>query len=120
MGESRQCIHRFSVEQDIELSKLRQAVAIHMVVERGIAFRDALQLVVEINYNLSQWQHEVKVHTISTDILLLEQFASLVETEFHYRTDIVGIGDYRRLDIRLLNVVYHRGIGQSRWIMHFF
>ena len=93
MGQRGEGIHRFSVEQDIELRQLGRTETADMIVERGIALRDALQLVVEIDHNLSQGEHEVKLDAITTDILLIDKFSALIQTEGHDRSDIVSCRD---------------------------
>ena len=118
MGQRRQGINRLAVQQDVQLDKPRRAERVDVVVERGIALRYRLQLVVEVNDNLAKRQHEVQLHTIAADILLVYQFAALVETECHNRSDKVGGRDDTGTYIGLLNMVYHRLVGQSRGVVH--
>ena len=74
---------------------------IDMIVERSISLGNTLQLIVEIDHNLAQWQHEMQLHTVTTHILLLDELASLVETKFHDRTNIVARRDDGGADIFL-------------------
>ena len=119
VGKCGERIHRFTVEQDVELCQLRRAERVNMIVERGISLRYRLQLVVEINHYLAERNHEYQLYAVAADILLLDELAPLVETELHYRAYEIGIGDDACTDIRLLDMLYHRGIGQPRRIMHF-
>jgi len=53
VGEGGEGINWLAVEEDVELDELGRTEAVGMVVERGIALRDALQLVVEVDDNFS-------------------------------------------------------------------
>ena len=90
-----------------------------MVVERGITLADRLELVVEVYHNLAQRYHEMEFHTVAAHILLLEQFATLVEAEFHDGADIVGIGDDGGAYVGFLYMLYQRLLGQTRGVVHF-
>ena len=65
MRKRRQGIDGFSVEQNIELRQLRRAERVDVVVERSIAFRDALQLIVEVDDYLAQRQVEVQFDAVA-------------------------------------------------------
>ena len=52
---------RLAVEQDVQLDELRRLVARAVVVERGIAFRNAFELVVEVENDLREGH--VEIHT---------------------------------------------------------
>ena len=89
-----------------------------MVVERSVALRDALQFVVEVNHYLAQGQHEAQFHAVAADVLLVDQFAALVEAEGHDGADEVGGGDDGCAYVGLLDMVYQRLVGQPRGIVH--
>ena len=67
-----------------------------------------------------EWQHEAQLHTIATDILLVDELASLVEAERHDGSDEVGSSDDAGLDIGFLNMVNQCRVGQSGRIVHLF
>ena len=89
-----------------------------MVIERGVSLGNALQLVIEINHNLAQRHVVIDFHTVSGDVLLLHQLATLAQAQGHDGTDVVGGGNYRSADIRLFDVVYHRGVGHAAGIVY--
>ena len=93
MRQCRECVDRLAVEQDVELDELRGPERIDVVVKRGITLRDALELVVEVDYNFAQRQHEVKLHAVAADILLVDELAALVEAERHDGPDIGRCGN---------------------------
>ena len=77
MGQRAQGIHGLAVEQDVQLDELRLAVAVDIVVERGISLADALEFVVEVDDDLAQRDVKRQFHAVTRDILLLGQFAAL-------------------------------------------
>ena len=90
-----------------------------MIVERGIALRDTLQLVVEVDDDFAQRHVVIDFHTVARDVLLLHQLAALAQAECHDGTYVVRRGDDRRTDVRFLNVVNHRDVGHAAGVVHF-
>ena len=80
MGKGGQSIHRLTVEQDVELGQLGRTETIDVIVERGISLADGLEFVLEVDDNFAERNHEVQLHTVAADILLLDEFAALVKT----------------------------------------
>lgn len=93
MGEGREGVDALAVEENIELDELRLTEVVDMVVEGGIAFGDALELVVEVNDDFPERHVEDKLHTVARDIFLLHELPALGEAERHNRAYIVGGGD---------------------------
>ena len=91
-----------------------------MVVERCVALRNRLQLVVEVNDDLAQRQVEMQFYAVTTHKFLLDEFSALVETKLHDGTDEGCRRNDACTDIGFFNVVYHRLVGQSRRIVHLF
>ena len=89
-----------------------------MVVEGSIAFRYALQLVVEVDDDLTQGQVKEDLDTVARDVLLLDELPTLTEAERHDRTDVGGIRDDRSADIRLFDVVDRRDVWKPRGVMY--
>ena len=118
MRERGECIHGLAVEQDVEFGELRRAERVDVVVERGVALRNALELVVEVDDDFAQRNVEMQFHAVSAHKFLLDELAALVETEFHDRPDEIGRRDDVGTDIRLLDVVDHHLLGQSRRVVH--
>ena len=89
-----------------------------MVVEGSIALRYALQLVIEVNDDLTQGQVKEDLDTVARDVLLLDELPTLTEAERHDRTDVGGIRDDRSADIRLFDVVDRRDVWKSGGVMY--
>ena len=89
-----------------------------MIVKRGIAFRDGLQFVVEVDDDFCQGHVVIQFHTVARHIFLFDQFAALAQAKGHDVADIVCAGDNRGADIGLLDTVYLGGIGHSGGIVH--
>ena len=120
MGKGTQGIHRLTVEQNVELHQVGRTEAVYVIIEGSISLGDALQLIIEVDNDFAKRQHEVQLHTVATHILLLNELASLVETKFHDRTNIVARCDDGGADIGFLDMVDHRWVRQSRRIVHLF
>lgn len=112
MGQGRQCVHALAVEEYVEFDELGCAEVVQVIVKRGIAFRDALELVVKVDDDLAEGHVEYHLHAVARDVFLLDKFAALAEAERHNRADIVGGGDDRRADIGLLDMVYEGRLGR--------
>ena len=118
MGECGKCIHRLSVEQDIELHQFRRPEIVDVVIERRIPFGDALQLIVKIDNDLSQRQVENNLHPVSRNVLLLDEDTPLAQAQGHDRADVCRACNDGRTDIRLVDMVDQCGIGQSGGVVH--
>src|SRR2546429_1370191 len=55
-------VHRVTVEEQVELHQARRPVFEKLVIERGVAARDGLQLVVEVEDDLGQRKVPAEVH----------------------------------------------------------
>ena len=60
----------------------------------------------------------MQFHPIAAHVFLLNELATLIQTEGHDRTNIVGCRDDGSANVGLLNMVDERLFGQSRWIVH--
>ena len=118
VGEGREGVHLFAIKQDIELHQIGLAEAAWVVVKRGVAFGNGLELVVEINHNLAQGEVEINLHTVAGYVLLLDELASFVEAESHDRADEVRGGDNRRTNIGLFHMVNEGRVGHAGRIVH--
>ena len=76
-----------------------------MIVEGGIALRDALELVVEVENYLRKRHVVVEFDTVGGDVVLAHQCSALVQAELHHGAEELGLGDYLRTDVRLLDMV---------------
>ena len=64
-----------------------------MVVKGGIALGNTLELVIKIDYNLAQGHCILQFHTVTTYVLMLQQFSPLAQTQGHNRADKGGKRD---------------------------
>ena len=118
MSEGAQGIHRFAVEQYVHLDKAAGAEAVLVIIEGCIALADALELVVEVNHYLTQGHGILYLHTVTADVLLLEQFASLAQAQRHDGADVGCIGDDSGSDVRFLYMVDEGSVGHTRGVVH--
>src|SRR5216117_967224 len=97
-------VHRVTVEEQVELHQVRRPVFEKLVIERGVAARDGLQLVVEVEDDLGQRKLPAEVHARRVHVVhrLVDPAALLAE--LHDRPDVFG----RRHDPRL-------DVGPSTW-----
>ena len=89
-----------------------------MIVEGSITTRNALQLVVKVNHDFTQWHQELNLHTIASNEVLLHQFCTLAEAERHDRTNVVGSRDDRRTDIRFFHMINQRWVRHTAGVVH--
>ena len=90
-----------------------------MVVERGISLGDALQFVVEVDYDLAKREVVEEFDTVSRDVILLNKHATLTQTEGHDRPDESGLGDDRGADEGFVDVIDKRRVGEAPGVVHF-
>ena len=118
MCQSRKCIHRLTVQQNIQLHQLRSTETIRMIIKRSIPFRNTLQLIIKVNHNFSQRHIIIDFHPVTGDIFLFNQFTAFTQTKRHNRTDIISRCNNRCFDIRLLDMVNHRRVGHTTGVVH--
>ena len=118
VGEGREGVHLFAIEQDIELHQIRLAEAARMVVKRCVAFGNGFELVVEVNYNLAQGEVEINLHTVARYVFLLDELASFVKAEGHNGADEVRCGDDGRTNIGFLHMVNEGRVGHAGRVVH--
>ena len=116
--ERRKRIDGLAVEQYVELRQTARLVARTVVIERRISLRYALQLVVEVEDDLRQGHVEVYLHTVLRNEILVLHHTALVDAELYHGAHEVGLGDYLRQDIGLLDLCHLRYLGQTRRVMH--
>ena len=105
MDEGGQRIRRLAVQQYIQFHQARGAVADDMIVEGGIALRDALELVVEVEDYLRKRHVVVEFDAVGSDVVLAHQCTAFVQAELHHGAEEFGLGDNLRTDIGLLDMV---------------
>ena len=114
----RERIHRFAVQQDIELRQAALAVPRLVVVERGVTARDALQLVVKIEYDFRQRHVERHLHPVLRDEYLIAERAALVDAKLDDVAQVIALGDDLGFDVWFLYFVHHGRFRQPRRIVY--
>ena len=79
MGEGRECVHLFAVEEYVQFDEVRGTETVHMPVEGRVALGDGLEFVVEVDDYLAKRHVEEQFHAVTADIFLFDEFASLAE-----------------------------------------
>ena len=120
VGEGRERIDLFAVEQYIQFDEVGWSETVHMPIKRGIAFRYRLEFVVEVNNDLAERHVEQQLHTVSGYIRLLDQLAAFAEAQGHDRSDIIGYRDDGCPDIRLFDAVYLRQIRHAGRVVYLY
>ena len=119
MSQRRKSIDRFTIQEDIQLDELRRTEAVHVIIERCVTFRNTLQLVVEVDYDFTQWDVVENFHTVTRDVFLLDEFTTLTQAQGHDRANVVGSSDDRCTDERFLDVVNQGDFRHTGRIVHF-
>ena len=81
MDQHRERVHRFGVDEDRHLYKVALLVAGDGVVKAGVAFRDRLQAIIEIEHHFVQRQL-VDHHRALADVIEIDLHAAPLLTEF--------------------------------------
>ena len=118
VGERREGVDRLPVEQDVELDEFRGLESRAVVVERGVSFRDALELVVEVEDDLREGHVEIDLHAVLRDECLVLHHPALVDAEFDDVAQKLRLGDDLREDVGFLDLVDLCHLGQSRGVVH--
>src|ERR1041384_8366211 len=84
-----------------------------MIIERSIALRYRLQLIVEIKNDLGQWHLERKFNTIGSEVILILDDTTLIHTQADYGSDEVGLRNDLCADKWFEDIV------DRSWIGHF-
>ena len=94
--DDRERVHRLARDQDVELHHRRFPVAGEVIVERGVAARDRLQAVVEIEHDFVQRQLVGEHHARRADVFEVLLLAALVFHQLQDAADIFFVGEDRR------------------------
>src|SRR3990172_9437021 len=103
VGDDRQGVDRVPVQQDVELDQVRAPELEEVVVERGVAPRQGLQLVVEVDDDLGQREVEGEVNALADVLHRLVVTAGLLG-ELVDRAHELGGQEDRAPDERLLDL----------------
>ena len=113
MDEHGERVDRLGVDQDAHLHEIAVAIVGDLIVEGGVALRDRLQPVIEIEHHLVQRQI-VDHHGALADIVEIDLHAAPVLTELQDRAEIVVGRQDRRPDpglVDLLDLHHIRHVG---------
>src|SRR6185437_836263 len=99
MADDRERVHRFAAHQHVELDEVRLAVTRKMIIERGIAARDALQAVVKIKDDFVERQFVGEHNARGRQIFELLLHAALFLAQLQNAADgFLRRDDHRRED----------------------
>ncbi len=118
MSECGEGIYTLAIEEDIEFYEIGGSEIMDMIIERGVALRDRLQFVVEVDHNFAEGHIESDLHAVAGDIFLLDEFATLAKAEGHDRADELSGSDDSGADIWFLDMVDESGVGKTGWVVH--
>src|SRR3989442_6374985 len=112
-----QGVHGIAVEEDVELDHLRLAELQEVVVERGVALGDGLELVVEVHHDLGEGKVELDVAALA-EVLQRLVLAPLVLGELVDLAHELGGHEHRAAHVRLLDALDLVHGGQLRGVLH--
>src|SRR6266571_2824156 len=88
MDDHRERVHRLAVEQHVELDEVGRAVLEELVVERRIATRDGLQLVVEVEDDLGEREFPAELDARRVHVMHALVHAAPLLAQLHDAADI--------------------------------
>ena len=101
MDDERERVDPVAGEQDVELHEVGVAVAERLVVERRVAGRARLELVVEVEDDLGERQVVADLDPLGREVVEVDVSAAPALAELHDGADVRGWRDERRADVRL-------------------
>src|SRR6266566_4318889 len=117
VDDDRERIHGFAVEQHVELDEVRRPVLQELVIQRGIAARDRLQLVVEIEDDFGERELPGEVHAGRVHVVHATVHAAALLAQLHDRADVLRRRDDPRLHVRLLDAIHGRAVRQQARVL---
>ena len=120
MYDSRQSIHRITVQQNIYFHQVRSAITCQLVVQRSIATGNRLQSVKVIINNLTQRQCIVNHNPGFIQISHVLIFTAFFLAQLHNRTNIIFRYNNGSIYIRLFYMVDNRRVWEIRRIIYHF
>ena len=112
MDDKRQRVHLVARKQDIELNELGGTVLVELVVERGIALGTALELVKEVQDELSERHIEAHLDRFARQVDHVGRDAAVLDGELHDGTRVLRRADDFCLEVGLLNALDARSLGE--------
>ncbi|OQA43229.1 MAG: hypothetical protein BWY52_01948 [Chloroflexi bacterium ADurb.Bin325] len=112
MHDHAQRIHRVLVDQHVEPDHVRRAIALHVIVQAGIAAAARLQLVVEVGQDLNERDVIAQQHPALIQILLRLELPAAVRHQIHHDADILRGREHVDLHPRLADLRDHGRVGQ--------
>ena len=103
MADERERVDRLLIDEHVHLDQIRGFEADMLVIQRSIAARERLELVVEFDDELSQRQVVNDSRAFGSDVVEVEIDAAFVLTELHHLADVVLRCVHSQTDHRLLN-----------------
>src|ERR1041385_5697153 len=110
VDDHRERVHGVAVEQHVQLDEVRRPVLQELVVQRGVAARDRLQLVVEIEDDFGERELPGEVHAGRVHVVHAPVYPAALLTQLHDRADVFRRRDDPRLYVRLLDALHGRAV----------
>ena len=109
----------FAVDEDVQTDEVFGLVARGFVVHGGVAARDALEPVVEVDEDFVE-RHQAREHdALGVEGFGLGEGAALVHDEFHHVADLVAHADEVDADDGFFDAVDFGGVGQEDGVVDF-
>ena len=117
MRDHRERVDRVAIDQHVEAHEIAAAVAEHLVVEPGIAARERLHLVEEVEDDLRERELPVDLHARGIEVAHPLVLAAPLGAERHDHADVITRDHDPRLHVRLFHVVDHPSGGHQRGVL---
>src|SRR6266545_1612128 len=111
-------VHRVAVEQHVELYQLGRPVGEELVVERRVAARDRLQLVVEVENDLGERKLPVELDARRVEVVHSLIHAPPLLTQIHDAADVVRRHEDPRLHERLFHAIDGGAVRHQAGVLH--
>src|SRR5579863_555867 len=119
MHDDGERVNRLTGDQDIELDHGRFPIVGKMVVERGVAARDGLEAIVEVENNFIQRQLVVQHDAIRGDVLKSLLAATFLFDQGQYPANVFRLGQDGGQNHRFLDLGNLAGVGPAGGIIDF-
>lgn len=97
-----ECVHRVTIQQEVQLDQIALAVLLELVVVAGVTAAAALDGIEEVVDDLAQRQGVVQVHADIIQILHVDEHAALLLAQIHQGTHVIVGGVKVDIHKRLL------------------
>ena len=117
MDDDAEGVHRFAIEQHVELHELARPIRQEFVVERRVAAGDRLELVIEVENDLGERKLPVELDARRIEILHAAIHAAPLLSQVHNAADVLGRHEDPGLDVRLFDPIDFGAVRQQARIL---